>query len=1047
MTHLHVHSEYSIGDGASTCEALVRRAKNVLGHSALAITDHDGLYGAVDFCRACRAHSITPILGAEMRVVDNWREKNTGYHTTILALNQEGYTNLCNLTSEAWTTGFYQVPRIQRSRLLENSAGLVLLSGCAYGYFAQLWKLGQQETISKWTNEYREAFGDHFFLELYNDPSPAGAETRAVIMQASQAHSVPLVGTADAHFVDPSEYEVARLMRQIRLDDSLATVPDSLYLLDDAAMAALYPQEALENTDLIASWADFALDLATDERGNIVLSKVLERIPKPPMPEGMTEMGALKQILRENWRDKLWFLVNKTPEDAQVYYDRITMELDVIEQTGFTGYMLVVQDICRFCRERGILMGPGRGSGSGSLICYVLGITGLDPIASGLYFERFLDPGRAAPPDIDLDFDDSRRDEVFKYLQDTYGRDNVGKIITFNRFQDKGAAKSIAKIMGVSYAAVNELTQAIKKDFNEIPENKEAQAIIAKYEGLADVVERSKLIATAKVGDKKVKGRVSQVGAHAAGVVITPRPLYEISPQQPTRKGDPVHVVQFDMKHVEALGFLKVDVLSLSTLAMAQQCIDIIKDRRGIELDWYTIPIDDEPSYEMARRGQTTAIFQLENGGMQRALKSIGPTNVMDLAVVEALYRPGPMDYIPDYAAGKQDPNVVVYDMPEFRPILADTYGVFVYQEQVIAALRALGFSFTEADEVRRGIGKKDMNLIAQSRAQFIQAAAERGHSEVLADMVWAKYEKFAGYAFNKAHAVAYAVISARMLYLKSHYPAEFMAAALTHMDKDEYFIRYIAELPRLGVKLLSPCINRSTDSFSCEDEGVRFGLAHIKNLGNTVIDQVRWMVKAGMKFDSPLDAASQLNLSKTQFESLSWAGAFDSFGVNRTTLVKNMETILQLARTKDGSMDSMLSWDDIVADFSQAQDDDDNIVAKEEEFLKCSPSNILFDGEVHQRLAPNSTTVSMLVPGEKKVEVAGRIVDMGSGTSKREKEFVRFTLADGTGNMTCLAFGKKERETLLEAGPGCGIHLTGDMAADAIFVSNIVTIDTGEQD
>lgn len=1073
FVNLHVHSEYSAMDGVSTCKELVKRV-GVLGQTALALTDHDGLYGAVDICESALAKDVKPIVGCELRFVPDISEKVRGWHITALALTEQGYRNLCDLVTESYRPkNFFYSPRIPLQSLLERQEGLALLSGCWFGYPAQTYEQtvhGGRDRMAQFqeiTSALQSAYGERFLFELFTGDYAHSREAITFLLDASAKWGIKTVATNDSHFAAPEDWRKAELIRRIRMkgkDEEGNAMPQHQYLMGEQEMRTLLPEEAVDNTVMVAGWAEYALDLAIDREGHVLLDKVLQRLPKLPLAEGQTEWGAFIEAIKQGWQKRMGYL---TEEQRPIYHERLLREIEVFKETGLAGYMLIVAAMTDYCAENGILRGPGRGSASGSLCSFLLGITDLDPIASGLFFERFLDARRASMPDIDVDYDPDDRERVFAYLQRTYGVDHVARILTFQRLVGSSAVKDVGSMMGVSYDELNKLTSAIE-DFDELDvsegappsdKNKEALGVIAQNPDLAAVVQQAKLISADE--KTKTKGVIRQVGAHAAGVVIAPGPVRYLSPTQLTKRDSNLEVFQWDMGAVDKMGLLKIDVLNVRTLGMARDIISLVKKRHGVELDWYSIPVEDPAAYEMAGRGRTTAIFQLEKRTAQEPLKKIKPNSLLDLAVVLALNRPGPMEYMEEYAICKNDPSQITYDLREWESVLAETYGIMVYQEQVIQALQALGFDFTEADDFRRGMAKKKQDLIEAAKLRVVPKIIERGYSEAHAEAVWAKIAKFGGYAFNKAHAVAYGAISARMLYLKTHYPAEYMAAALTSQDKEEFFTRYIEEVSRLGLRLLPPDINEASESFTPSDGAVRFGFSQISHIGAVAkaIVAARLVRPRGWRgpepengvypYQYPLDFCRRLKdhgMNRRQLDALVWAGAFDAFCPSRAFLADKVDQLMGMAKAGRTSVEALVTWESLLADAELRPDDEDLLADKEQELLRCSPRRMAQDISLRERIGKGTAPLSQLEPQAKGVKVCGRILEIGK-RSGRKNDYAYLQLNDGTAIMRCLAFKEEVIQQLSdEIGPQAAVVLQGDVSDDgtAFFIRKIVQSDAG---
>ena len=899
FSHLHVHTEYSMLDGLSRIDPLVRRASE-LGMDSLAITDHGRLYGAIDFYRAARDAGIKPIIGCEMYVAPGSRfSKGAGdkshFHLTVLAKDLTGYNNLVKLASAAQLEGFYYQPRVDRELLERHHEGLVVLSGCPSGEVPGLIAQGRQDAAREAASWYKDLFGD-YYLELMRH---GGVEQLPAInqglMELNRDLGLPLVATNDSHYIFAKDAPLQDLLICIHTNTNLQDAKrlkmdeDSYYLKSAAEMADLFRDvpEATANTEAIAEMCNLELDFSQ------------LHLPQHELPEGVTADQHLAGLCRGA-------LGRRIPGHGPDEEQRLESELEVIKQTRFANYFLVVSDIAAFARREGILSAV-RGSAAASLTLYCLGVTDVNPLPYRLVFERFLNIGRKEMPDIDMDFQDDRREEVFNYVVSKYGRDRVAQIITFGTLGAKASIRDTGRAMGMQYADVDRIARLIPgrlhitldEAVNESPELRE---VVEADESMKKLVDNA----------RGLEGVTRHSSTHAAGLVISEGPLDNYVPLQRPTKGDEqgIAMTQYAMEPVAALGLLKIDILGLSNLTILAKALALIADTHGVHMTVHEIPLDDAETFELLSNGDTVGVFQLEGGGMTRNIKELKPGSVGDVAAMIALYRPGPMEHIGTFIDAKHGRTAARYPDPALREILEETYGVIVYQDQVLLVAQAFaGYSLAAADTFRKALGKKIPEIMAQERVNFIQGSLAQGHSEELADEMFALIEPFAGYAFNKAHAVSYGLISYWTAYLKAHYPEEYMACLLNAFaDNSEKLAVSVAECARMGIQVRAPDINYSGVEFSVEpqDEGaaaIRFGLAAIKNVGSAAVGP---LVEA-RNAEGPFESVEQMcrvadlsGLNRKTLESLVKAGALDGFGTTGGLLV-SVDRILALAQSEAG--------------------------------------------------------------------------------------------------------------------------------------------------
>ncbi len=912
FVHLHVHSEYSLLDGACRVTELPRLAKKN-GHKAVALTDHGVMYGAVSFFKACISEGIQPIIGCEVyvaprsRFLKEGRGDASGNHLILLVRNEIGYRNLIFLVSKAFTEGFYQKPRIDMDLLSEHTEGLICLSACISGAIPSLILDGEFEKAEQLAFQMKGMFQpDCFYLELQNHGMSEEAAVNRALISMSKKLQIPLVATNDIHYAERTDAETQALLMCIQMNKVLSDgaplgfeTPDFYYKSTDE-MYALFEAipEALENTIKIADMCRFSFDFSQTH------------LPTFPIKPGESHEKILtdeakKGLLRRK-ENKLLDLENHTLAE---YEERLSYELSVIHKMGFDSYFLVVRDFIAFARSRGIAVGPGRGSGAGSLVAYCVSITDVDPLKYNLLFERFLNPERVSLPDFDTDFCYERREEVIEYVKEKYGEDHVAQIVTFGTMAARAAVRDVGRAMGMPYADVDRVAKLIPRDIGiklaTALENKELRAL---YESSADA---RKLLDNAM----KLEGMPRHASTHAAGVIITEKPLCHYVPL--SVNGDSI-VTQFDMDTDAALGLVKFDFLGLRYLTIIADAVNHVRESNP-SFSIEAIATDDKETFKMLSDGLSDGVFQLESAGMKQMLMQLKPGCFEDIIAAIALFRPGPMDSIPTYIARKHGKEKVTYSTGELKDILDVTYGCIVYQEQVMQIFRRLaGYSFARADIVRRAMSKKKTDVLEAEMKEFIDGAVMRGIPEETASAIFHDMEDFAKYAFNKSHATAYAVLSYRTAYLKTHYPKEYFAALMSSvMGQADKLNDYIAECTRMNIPVLPPDINESRLNFSVSGKHIRFGLLALKNIGRVLVDRIL-DVRSEKLFESFEDFTSRLcgrELTLRQLETLIKCGAFDSFGYHRSQLLAVAEKVLAEAEAaqknkNDGQLDFFSCFD-----------------------------------------------------------------------------------------------------------------------------------------
>ena len=888
FVHLHLHSHYSLLDGLGKIPNLVSRAKE-LGMEALALTDHGVMYGVIEFYKECQKQGLQPIIGAETylarrRMEDKEPKIDTKpYHLILLVKNETGYHNLLKLITQAHLFGHYYKPRIDKVTLRKYAEGLIALTACVFGEIPQLVLSKKLSQAKEKIAEYQEIFGkDNFFLELQDHPelSEQNIVNQGLIALAEET-GAPLVATGDIHYVHPQDREAHEVLLAVQtgkdFDDesrlSLKETNLSMRPSEEMAKAFKDTPEALENTYKIA------------EKCRLELKFDSPILPEFPLPSGETNKSYLRKKVQEGLKKRF---AEATPEIKK----RLEYELQTIEKTRFEDYFLIVADYVNFAKENGILVGPGRGSAAGSLVSYCLNITDLNPLEYDLLFERFLNPERIAPPDIDLDFADTRRDEVIKYICQKYGTENVAQIITFGTMASRGSIRDTGRALGMSYGDVDKIAKLIpfgltlEQSLETVSELKDLYLQDPAVKKLLDMAQR-------------LEGVVRHDSTHAAGIVISCKPLVNYVPLQFSPRGQGEIITQYPMNDLEAVGLIKMDILGLANLTILENAVRIIKKTQGVEITLEKIPLDDIQTYELLSRAETTGVFQLESDGMKRYLKELKPSSFEDIIAMVALYRPGPIRLIPDYIQGKHGKKVTFLH-PKLEPILKKTYGIAVYQEQVLQIARDIaGFTLGEADVLRKAIGKKIRKLLMEQERKFIKGALQNGISRQVAEKLFHFIEPFAEYGFNRAHAACYALIAYQTAYLKSHFPQEFMAALLTSEQNNlDKLSVAISEAERMKIKVLPPDVNESFVDFGVVPgtNHIRFGLAAIKNVGLGAAEKIVQERKQNGPYSTLENFLIRLEskiLNKKIIEALAKAGALDRFG-ERNQILINMENILK---------------------------------------------------------------------------------------------------------------------------------------------------------
>jgi DNA polymerase III subunit alpha len=904
FVHLHNHSDFSLLDGASPIPRMVARAAE-LRMPALALTDHGSLFGAVEFYQEARKAGVKPIVGMEAYVTRGSRKdrtRETTHHLVLLARDERGFRNLMRLSSLAFLEGFYYRPRVDHEVLSRHAEGLLALSACPKGEVASDLLEGNEERALATAGTYRDMFGpDNYFLEIQNHGLAIESRVRAGVEALARRTGIPVVATNDCHYLRHEEAGAHDVLlciqtgKTVQDTDRLRYETDQVYFKSADEMRAVFGDrpEALRNT------------LAIAERCNLQLSFGKPLLPEFPLPPGAA--GA-----EEYLRDLAWSeLRTRFGDISEEMKNRFEYELDVICRMSFASYFLIVRDFIAFARSRGIGVGPGRGSVAGSLVAYALRITDIDPLRHGLIFERFLSPERVSMPDIDIDFDDLRRGEVIEYVKQKYGEDNVTQIITFGTMGAKGVVRDVGRALGMAYADVDRIAKLVPDGLGMTLE----RALELSPE-LKALPERGPAYGQLLHSARVLEGLARHASTHAAGVLITPGPLLDYVPLY--RQKDESVTTQWDMKSVEKAGLLKMDFLGLRTLSVFDEAVRLVREHHGVEIDLPALTLDDPAAYEVFQRADTVAIFQFESGGMRDHLKQLKPTVFGDLVAMNALYRPGPMENIPYFIDCKHGRKVVTYEHADLEPILRDTYGVFVYQEQVMQAANVLaGFSMAQADELRRAMGKKRPEEMEAKRQEFVEGCRRRKIPPAKAEKIFATMVKFAGYGFTKSHSAAYALLAYQCAWLKAHYPAAFMAAVLTsEVSNSDRVVTLIEESRRMKLEILPPDVNRSQWRFTLEDGRVRFGLGAVRNVGQAPVEGIVRARAEGGLFRDLLDLALRLEgrvLNRRVLESLIAAGACDALGERGALFAAAgpvLDRVIALQRERESGQSSLFGDD-----------------------------------------------------------------------------------------------------------------------------------------
>ncbi len=1038
FVHLHLHTEYSLLDGACKIGPLMKRVKE-LGMNAVAITDHGNLFGAIEFYKSALEHGIKPIIGIEAYLTPGDHKKKTKqglYHITLLAENLEGYRNLLYLSSISYLEGFYYKPRMDKKLLREHSKGLIALSGCLSGEIPRKILANDLEGARAALGEYIEIFGkDNFFLELMDIGLDENLTVNQALVELAKDFGVGIVATNDVHYLTPEDYKAHDILlciqtgKKVHDPNRMRFQSREVYLRSPDEMWSLFSStpEALKNTLEIAERINLELELDP--------TKV--HLPTFKIPEGFANADEyLAYIARKGLEEK-----GKTGE---IYEERLNRELEVIKNVGFSGYFLIIWDIVRKAREMGIPVGPGRGSAVGSLVIYALGISELDPIEYNLIFERFLNTERISPPDVDIDFSDIGRDKIIKYVRDLYGEESVSQIITFNRMMAKGVIRDVGRALDLTYQEVDRIAKMIPNGPDVTIEK-----VVEKNSELKDIFNGNPQYRELYEISRRIEGQVKNTSIHAAGVVIAPGKIYEYAPLYKSPDGS--ITTQYDMKSIEQLGLLKVDFLGLRTLTIIQWTEEMIRERHDPDFDITKIPLDDKKTFKLISQGKTLGVFQLESPGFREMLRRLKPSKLQDLIAAIALYRPGPLKsgMVESFIKRKNGKEKIHYDFPELKPILEETYGVIVYQEQVMQiAAKLAGFTLGQADVLRKAMGKKKPEVMRKQREVFVKGAVALGHDKKKVEKLFDDIEKFAGYGFNKSHAAGYALLSYRTAYLKAHYPNEFLCANMTAETHSQNFTekihQFVSEAKRWRIKVVPPDINRSEYRFTLlEDGSILFGLSAIKNVGEAAVEEIVRARKKGGPFKSFknfLERIDSRKVNKKVIESLIKAGAFDSIDPNRAKLLEILPDLYSRTQKATGGFVGSLFGESFDEE-TLATDRDveftlETKLAFEKEtlgfFLSGHPLN-KYKAIIDRLNITKSSELRDIKEG-KPVTMIGYLVSYKTKKSAKGEPYANLVFEDFDGEYNAIAFPTLYKE------------IASDLVKDTIYiVRGILTFDDDE--
>ena len=1049
FVHLHLHSEYSLLDGACRISDIPKRAREC-GHSAVALTDHGVMYGAVAFYQACRAEGVKPIIGCEVYVASSRFDKTvysdgTGKynHLVLLCKNEVGYKNLIHMVSKSYTEGFYSKPRVDLELLRSHSEGLIALSACLAGKIPALLSAGDYKGAVEYARTMSDIFGkDNFYIELQNHGINEQLQILPALVRVAEECGLPMVATNDCHYLRRENARTQAVLMCIQTNTVITDgrpigfETDEFYYKTSAEMKMLFGkyEGAIENTVRIADMCNF--EFAFDD----------PKLPTFKTPHGVSSKEYLRTLTYEGMKRRLGdgSLVFE-PQGEQVYRDRIEYELSVISNMGYDDYFLIVQDYVGFAKSKGIPVGPGRGSGAGSLVAFLTGITDVDSIKFDLLFERFLNPERVSMPDIDIDFCYNRRDEVISYMYSKYGDDHVSQIIAYGTLAARAAIRDVGRALGMSYAEVDPVARAVPHELGmtlgdalKLPE---LGALYGSSEKIKELVDTA----------MELEGMPRNITVHAAGLVVTDAP---VSKYVPLATSNGTIVTQFDMDTIAKLGLLKFDFLALRYLTIMKDACNYVCERIP-DFDITAIPLDDKKTYELMSTGATLGVFQLESAGMRQMLSELRPESIDDVIAAIALYRPGPMDSIPQYIEARHNPDKIKYAHPILEPILRSTYGCIVYQEQVMSIFRVMaGYTYGHADIVRRAMSKKKADVLNAERDSFIEGARANGIDESVAQGIFNDISSFASYAFNKSHAAAYALISYRTAYLKAHYPCEYMAALMTSvLGNLTKLAEYIGECGKYGIKVLPPDINESRMYFHPHGKDIVFGMLALKNVGKQFVENIiRERSSAPFAdFEDFIQRMSDYDINKRMVEGLIKSGAFDGLGTYRSRLLSSYERLIEIRTEKNksnisGQLDmfsSSFGAPTAAPKFEYPRLPE--FPLKEKLMLEKESSGMYFSGHMIDsysenvaHIAPQSIADMLDVENIKekqRVKLCGIISSVTVKTTRKNEKMAFVKIEDRFGEIECLVFPNKYAE--------CYQHIRLDAP---VFVEGTVSLREDEE-
>ena len=1045
FTHLHVHTEYSLLDGSCKIKELAAKAKE-LGMDSIAVTDHGVMYGVIDFYRAVKAEGLKPVIGCEVYVAPGSRfdkeagnQENRYNHLVLLAENDKGYHNLIKIVSKGFTEGFYYKPRVDYEILEKYHEGIIALSACLAGEVQRYLAAGLYDEGKSAALRLNKIFGDNnFFLELQDHGIAEQKIVNQQLIRMSSETGIELVATNDVHYINEEDSVAHDILlciqtgKKVQDTDRMRYEGGQFYLKSPEEMARLFPYalNALENTHKIA------------ERCNVEIEFGVPKLPKYDVPQGYDSWGYLKHLCEEGFERR--YPDSKTSGNHEMLTERLSYELDTIHNMGYVDYFLIVWDFINYAKQHGIMVGPGRGSAAGSIVAYCLGITDIDPIKYNLIFERFLNPERVSMPDIDVDFCYERRQEVIDYVVEKYGKEQVVQIVTFGTLKAKGVVRDVGRVLDLPYAIPDAVAKLIPGELGmTIDKALETSA------DLRSMYENDEQIHTLIDMSKRLEGLPRHTSMHAAGVVISQKPVDEYVPLSKSVDG-PV-VTQYIMTTLEELGLLKMDFLGLRTLTVIRDAVNLVEKSTGKRIDINSIDINDKNVLDYIGTGKTEGIFQLESGGMKGFMKELKPENIEDIIAGISLYRPGPMDFIPKYLEGKNSTGSITYDCPQLEPILKPTYGCIVYQEQVMQIVRDLaGYTWGRSDLVRRAMSKKKQYVMEEERRNFIygneaegvKGCINNGIDEKTAGKIYDEMMDFAKYAFNKSHAAAYAVVSYQTAYLKHYYPVEFMAATMTSViDNPGKVTAYIYTCRSMGINILPPDINEGESGFAVSGNTIRYALSAIKSVGKNVIDAIVCEREKNGKFRSLKDFVERLSgkeVNKRTIESFIKAGAFDGLGGNRRQLMMvYVDIIDRVNRERKETMDGQMSLFDMMTEEDKAdyeiklpkvdEYDRETMLAFEKEvvgiYVSGHPLEEYMDSIEKQVTAYSGDFVhdedgKSVVTDRQRAVIGGIISDISIKTTKKGQQMAFLSLEDLYGNIEVVVFPntfERFRKSLVE--------------------------------